>query len=220
MELIKYTTQNELLINCLFDKEKETIWMSQKMMSLLFGKSNITINRHVNDILKKNELDENLITKYHKIKASDDKIYNTKVYKLEIVFEVGCRVKSIQGIQFRRWCNKVIHEYIKNNSRPELLIVKQNDDIIENNLKSGFIYFATTNKYKKIEIYKIGQTKDLSDRLSTYNCGRLKEDHMFYVFTVKIADRKQEEKYILSELKDYIIDNEIVCIKNIQKYFV
>jgi hypothetical protein len=112
MELIKYSISDDLKVDCLFDKEKETIWMSQKMMSLLFGKAENTITQHIKKIINENELNENLVTRKFEITTSDGKTYNTKIYELDLILEVGFHVKSPQGIKFRKWSRDILRSYI------------------------------------------------------------------------------------------------------------
>jgi len=92
--------------------EKETVWLSQQQMAILFGKNVRTINEHINNIFKEKELDKNSVIRKFRITASDGKKYNTNFYNLDIIISVGYRVKSVRGTQFRIWATKKLKEII------------------------------------------------------------------------------------------------------------
>lgn len=92
--------------------ENETIWLSQKQMAELFNKSIRTINEHVNNLFKEDELEKDSVIRNFRITASDGKSYNTNFYTLDVIISVGYRVKSKEGTQFRIWANKILKEYL------------------------------------------------------------------------------------------------------------
>lgn len=85
---------------------KETVWLTQKQMALLFDKDIRTINEHINNIFKEKELD-NIVNRFFRITASDGKEYRTKHYNLDMIISVGYRVKSQNGVLFRKWATKI-----------------------------------------------------------------------------------------------------------------
>jgi prophage maintenance system killer protein len=88
----------------------ETVWLTQDQMSKLFGKSKSTINEHIKNIYKSEELVENeTLTKFGNSEFSDKP---TNYYNLDMIISVGYRVNSKQGIAFRKWANKVLKEYL------------------------------------------------------------------------------------------------------------
>ena len=88
----------------------ETVWLTQDQMSKLFGKAKSTINEHIKNIFKENELQENeTMTKFGNSEFSDKP---TNYYNLDMIISVGYRVKSQQGIAFRKWSTKVLKEYM------------------------------------------------------------------------------------------------------------
>jgi len=91
---------------------EETVWLTQKQMSLLFDKNVRTINEHIKNIFSEGELDENSVIRNFRITANDGKIYSTKFYNLDVIISVGYRVKSKRGTQFRIWSNSVLKEYL------------------------------------------------------------------------------------------------------------
>jgi len=92
--------------------EEETVWLTQKQMSLLFAKNIRTINEHIKNVFLEGELLENSVIRNFRITASDGKVYNTKFYNLDVIISIGYRVKSKRGTQFRIWANSVLKEYL------------------------------------------------------------------------------------------------------------
>ncbi len=91
--------------------EDETVWLTQKQLSVLFGKSIPTINEHIKNIFSEGELDESVIRNF-RITAADGKTYDTTHYNLDVIISVGYRVKSQQGVRFRIWATQHLKEYI------------------------------------------------------------------------------------------------------------
>ena len=89
--------------------EDETVWLTQQQMSDLFLRDRTVITRHINNIFKEKELDEESNVHFLHIANSDKPI---KLYSLDVIISVGYRVKSIRGTQFRQWANKVLKEYL------------------------------------------------------------------------------------------------------------
>jgi len=97
--------------------QDETVWLSQKQMAELFGKSVKTINEHINNIFKEGELEkETTIRKFRIVQKEGHRSVerNIDYYNLDVVISVGYRVKSKQGTQFRIWANKILKEYLIN----------------------------------------------------------------------------------------------------------
>jgi hypothetical protein len=92
--------------------EDENLWLSQKLMAELFGVNVRTINEHLQNIFKSNELQENSVIRKFRITAADGKNYTTKFYSLEAIIAVGYRVNSDRGRQFRIWATERLKEYI------------------------------------------------------------------------------------------------------------
>jgi len=91
--------------------EDETIWLSQKLMAELFDVGVPTINEHLKNVFKNNELDEDSVIRNFRITASDGKNYNTKYYNLDAIISVGYRVNSTRATQFRQWATQVLKEF-------------------------------------------------------------------------------------------------------------
>lgn len=87
----------------------ETVWLTQDQMAELFGKAKSTINEHIKNIYRENELEESeTLTKFGNSEFSDKP---TNYYNLDMIISVGFRVKSKNGIVFRKWATKVLKDY-------------------------------------------------------------------------------------------------------------
>ena len=89
----------------------ENVWLSQKMMGLLYGVEIPTINYHLKKIFEDNELDEDSVIRKFLITADDGKTYNTKHYNLSAIIAVGYKVNSERAVQFRKWATQIIEEF-------------------------------------------------------------------------------------------------------------
>ena len=89
--------------------EEETVWLTQAQMTRLFSVDRTVITRHVNNVFRDEELDEKSNVHFLHIANSDKPV---KFYSLDVIISVGYRVKSKRGIEFRRWANKVLKDYI------------------------------------------------------------------------------------------------------------
>ena len=89
-----------------------TLWCSQKAMAQLFGVQVNTINYHLKEIFKSQELSEDSVIQKNRITAADGKNYLTSFYSLDAIISVGYRVNSIKATKFRQWATVVLKEYI------------------------------------------------------------------------------------------------------------
>jgi hypothetical protein len=92
--------------------EDETVWLSQKQLTELFGKAKGTISEHLQNIFEEGELAAASVVRKFRITAADGKNYETAHYNLDIIISVGYRVKSLRGTQFRIWATQRLREYI------------------------------------------------------------------------------------------------------------
>ena len=92
--------------------ENENVWLTQKMMAELYGVSVPAINQHIKNILEDGELTEDSVIKKYLITASDGKSYNTNHYNLQMIIAVGFKVNNERAVQFRKWANSVLKDYI------------------------------------------------------------------------------------------------------------
>jgi len=108
-EFLIFTKQNkEKTIEVIVDDD--SVWLSQKLMSELFGTTRNNITMHLKDILNK-ELNEKSVCKNFLHTATDGKTYNTKYYNLDAIIAVGFKINSRRAIDFRLWAINVLKQY-------------------------------------------------------------------------------------------------------------
>ena len=91
--------------------EDENIWITQKMLAVLYEVETNTINYHIKKIFEDLELSEGSVIRNFRITASDGKSYDTKHYNLQMIIAVGFKVNSERAVQFRKWVNSIAKEY-------------------------------------------------------------------------------------------------------------
>ena len=89
----------------------EDIWLTQKMMGILYEVETQTINYHLKKIFTDNELHEDSVIRKFRITAADGKTYDTQHYNLSATIAVGYKVNSERAVQFRKWSGGIIKEY-------------------------------------------------------------------------------------------------------------
>ena len=91
--------------------EDENIWITQKMLAVLYDVEPNTINYHIKKIFEDSELEEDSVIRNFRITATDGKSYDTKHYNLQMIIAVGFKVNSERAVQFRKWVNNIAKEY-------------------------------------------------------------------------------------------------------------
>ena len=89
----------------------ENVWLSQKMMGVLYDVNVRTINEHLKKIFADSELQEDSVIRNFRITAADGKTYNTMHYNLKAIIAVGYKVNSERAVQFRKWATDVVSEF-------------------------------------------------------------------------------------------------------------
>lgn len=89
----------------------ENVWVTQKMMGLLYDVDVRTINYHLKNVFSSSELEEDSVIRNIRITAADGKSYDTKHYKLAAIIAVGYKVNSERAVQFRKWATTIIEEF-------------------------------------------------------------------------------------------------------------
>ena len=93
----------------------ETVWLTQKQMAELFDKGVPVINEHIKNIYSDGELQENsTIRNFRIVQIEGKRKVERKLehYNLDVIISVGYRVKSKRGIEFRKWSNKILKDYL------------------------------------------------------------------------------------------------------------
>ena len=118
LEMVLYKSENnDVTVNVII--KDETIWITQKAMAELFGIDKSGISRHLSNIFKSGELDEEVViakiatpTPHGAIEGKTQSSL-TNYYNLDAIISVGYRVDSKQATQFRIWATNVLKEYMQ-----------------------------------------------------------------------------------------------------------
>ena len=107
-DLVRFT-DNDFELDVRADSENETVWLTQEEMAKLFDVNIGRISRHINNIFKEGELSKKSNLRKTQFAQSDKPI---GLYSLDVIISVGYRVRSLRGVAFRKWANKVLKDYL------------------------------------------------------------------------------------------------------------
>lgn len=143
--------------------EKDTVWLSQKQISDLFAADRTVITKHINNIFKSKELNENSVCAIFAHTATDGKIYNTKFYNLDAIISVGYRVNSKRATQFRIWATNTLRDYlVKGYKVNENRLLEQKEKL--SSLKEAIRFIE-----KKADTYLLqGKSRELLSLVSEF----------------------------------------------------
>lgn len=107
-EIIRFVNDNlELDVNV--SPAEDTVWLSTNQMAILFERDEKTIRKHINNIFREGELEENYNTQKMRVVGVKQLV---SFYSLDTIISVGYRVKSRNGVIFRKWANSILKDYI------------------------------------------------------------------------------------------------------------
>lgn len=109
MKAIEIYRSNDGNIQLNVNLENETVWLSAKQMSVLFEREDSNIRRHIINVFKEGELEKKSNVHFLHVPNSDKPV---PFYSLDVIISVGYRVKSKQGVQFRKWATSVLKQYL------------------------------------------------------------------------------------------------------------
>ncbi|MDE5844013.1 MAG: virulence RhuM family protein [Muribaculaceae bacterium] len=109
-EIILYQPDDTLALDVRV--EDESMWLTQQQIADLFGTKRQAISKHLSNIFKSGELDEDSVRSILEHTATDGKIYKTQFYNLDAILSVGYRVNSKNATMFRRWANQILKDYM------------------------------------------------------------------------------------------------------------
>lgn len=107
-EIVIFETEDKL-VTLPVAIENETVWLSANQMAVLFGRDEKTIRKHINNVFSEDEVDKNNNTQKMRVDGVKQLVL---FYTLDVIISVGYRVKSKRGVEFRRWANSVLKQYI------------------------------------------------------------------------------------------------------------
>jgi prophage maintenance system killer protein len=110
-EIILYQTKDKK-VQLEVKLKQETIWLTQQQIAKLFGTQRPAITKHLLNIFKNKELQEDSVCSILEHTARDGKVYNIKYYSLDAIISIGYRVNSARATQFRIWANSILKKYL------------------------------------------------------------------------------------------------------------
>ena len=157
----------------------ETVWLNRQQIAQLFGRDVKTIGKHINNALNE-ELSGIAVVAKFATTATDGKTYIVEYYNLEMILSVGYRVKSQQGIIFRRWTNSVLKEHLLKGYS-----LNNRFDMVEKQLKE---HELTLHEHaKKIEFFI---QSSLPPKQGIFFDGQIYDAYSFVAELVRSAKRR------------------------------
>ena len=166
-ELIKFE-DGDFSLDVTVSPNEETVWLTQEQIAILFEVNKPAVNKHIKNILLSGELDDSTISKMEIVQLEGKrKIVRTiNIYNLDMIISVGYRVKSVRGIQFRRWANSVLKQYLLNGQAiNEIRCLAHSDNVVK-----------LTTKVENV----IQKVENLELRLDTITSIDIFKDKVFY----------------------------------------
>ena len=111
--LIKFEEGN-FSLDVRVSPDEETVWLTLEQIGLLFERDKSVIGKHARNIISNMELEESSVKANFAYTASDGKTYYVDHYNLDMILAIGYRVNSKRGIQFRKWANSILKQYLLN----------------------------------------------------------------------------------------------------------
>ncbi|MEA1986969.1 MAG: virulence RhuM family protein [Candidatus Marinimicrobia bacterium] len=208
----------------------DTLWLTQKMMAELFEVNVPAISKHLKNIFHSAELDEKAVVSILEITANDGKKYKTKYFDLKAILSVGYRVNSHKAIEFRKWANLILEEYIVKG-------FAMNDEKLKQIKHFGKDYFdemlerireirlSERRVYQKItDIYALSADYDSKDKITKHFFATV-QNKLHWAITGKTAAEiiytKADAEKIYMGLKTWknvpkgkILKSDVVIAKN------
>ena len=113
-EIILYETADHA-VRLNVSTDGETVWLSLDQLTSLFERDKSTISRHIKNVFTEGELEQSAtVAKYATVQTEGNREVTRSIeyYNLDVIISVGYRVKSQRGVEFRKWANSVLKDYI------------------------------------------------------------------------------------------------------------
>ncbi|MBU1164613.1 virulence RhuM family protein [Patescibacteria group bacterium] len=144
--------------------QQETIWLNQAQIASLFNIERSVITKHLRNIFKSKELNENSVCAKIAHTAPDGKNYKTNFYNLDVIISVGYRVNSRSATQFRIWATKILKDYlVKGYSLNQKKLQEQQSKFKE--LQNTIDFIAQKSRHPELQ----AQVKELLDIVQKYS---------------------------------------------------
>lgn len=206
--VVIYQSEDGLVsMEAMVDSKHETIWATQKAISVLFQVDRSVITRHLKNVFTTGELEENSVCAIFAHTAQDGKTYNTKYYNLDAIISVGYRVNSIRATSFRKWSSSIIKEYMRHGYVVNRNVVSEQK---YEDLKRAMGLLE--NVFNKELLLSSDQVTDLFDVIRDYTYALDTLDAYDYQ-SLKIADTTAPERFHAT------YENAMEAIKSLKNKF-
>jgi len=222
----------------------ENVWLTQKMMGVLYAVETQTINYHLKKVFTDSELEEDSVIRNFRITAADGKSYSTKHYKLAATIAVGHKVNSERAVQFRKWANTIIESFTIKGYAMDDERLKNSGSILNNQYfeeqlqRIREIRLSERKFYQKItDIYATSIDYDVTAQATKrffatvqnklhwaihgqtaaeviYQRADAEKDHMGLT-TWKDAPKGKIQKFDVIVAKNYLTENEIAQLQRL-----
>ena len=222
----------------------ENVWITQKMMGVLYAVETQTINYHLKKVFTDSELEEDSVIRNFRITAADGKSYSTKHYKLAATIAVGHKVNSERAVQFRKWANTIIESFTIKGYAMDDERLKNSGSILNNQYfeeqlqRVREIRLSERKFYQKItDIYATSIDYDVTAQATKrffatvqnklhwaihgqtaaeviYQRADAEKDHMGLT-TWKDAPKGKIQKFDVVVAKNYLTENEIAQLQRL-----
>ena len=178
-EIVLFETKDKS-VSLPVEVKNETVWLNRNQMAELFDRDVKTIGKHINNALREELGDANSVVANFATTASDGKTYQVEYYNLDVIISVGYRVKSNRGVEFRRWANSVLRQYILQGYAVNQNRIKQLGEVIR-------IMKRTENELEGRQVLsvieKYNEALDLLDAYDHQTLSRPKGNEAIHVLT-------------------------------------
>ena len=159
-EIIIYQPDETIKLDVRF--ENETVWLSQAQMCELFQRKQPIIAKHIKNIFIEEEVTEKSNILFWNIPFSDKPV---KLYSLDVIISVGYRVKSLRGIQFRRWATKILRDHLLRGYSLSRRIDQVEDKLLRHDvqiekIQKNIDFFVRTSQPPRQGVFYDGQVFD------------------------------------------------------------
>jgi hypothetical protein len=157
-QIVLYTDKNGN-IELRADIERDTLWAKQSQISQLFDVERSVVTKHINNILKNDEVDQRSNVQKMHIANSDKPI---ALYSLDIILAVGYRTNSKKAIKFRKWATGILRDYLARGFKLDRQKLIASKDGLDNLHKAIDFIESKSNKPLRAKI-RLSLSKDLMD---------------------------------------------------------
>ena len=200
-EIIEFRNENiELSVNV--SPKEDTVWLTKEQMAVLFGRDRSVISKHINNILKERELDDSTCAFFAHVQKEGDREVKRSIefYNLDMIISVGYRVKSQNGIIFRKWANSILKEYLLKG-----YVINENRTLITNEN-----YINLINKVDSID----SRLKIIENNEQNYNNEKLIVNGELFDAIAYLEELVSNSKVFILLIDPYVDSKALNILKN------